>query len=141
MNPFVLNIPKSRPGKPHIGLTPLVDVVFLLLIFFMVTTVFPEQTGMKIEKPESEHTARLGQKKIVVAVDRTGVIYHRNRVVTIDELKQQLTEALLVHPDNMVLIKADRRTTTESLIRVMDVGKSSGAKQIGIATHDKVDEQ
>ncbi len=137
MNPSVLSVPKPRPGKPQIVMAPLIDIVFLLLIFFMVTTVFPEQSGLQIEKPESEHTALLTKKYIVIGVDQSGSLYYKNRPVDVQDLKRLLREDLQARPGSIVLVKADRRATTEALIRAMDAGKSSGAKQIGIATDDK----
>ncbi|MBU0730005.1 MAG: biopolymer transporter ExbD [Proteobacteria bacterium] len=122
-------------------MAPLIDIVFLLLIFFMVTTVFPEQSGLQIEKPESEHSAQLTNNHFVVTVDQRGEVFFKEKRITMEDLKRLLKETLQFHPDNMVLIKADRRSTTEALIRVMDAGKSCGAKKIGIATDDKATER
>ena len=137
MDPCLLNVPKPRAGKPDIVMAPLVDVVFLLLIFFMVTTVFPEHSGMQIEKPKSDRTALLDDKQITVSVDERGSVFYRKKRVTIAELKGMLKEDLLEQPEKMVLIKADRRARIETLVDVMDAGKGSGARKMGIATDER----
>lgn len=137
MNPYGLDMPRPRPGKPEIVMAPLVDVVFLLLIFFMVTTVFPEHSGMRIEKPKSAHTALLDSRQIVVDVDRTGAVYYQRRQVAVRDLVPIVREALRLNPDARVLITADRRASVESLIAVMDAGRSGGAERIGIAADEK----
>ena len=137
MNPSLLSVPKPRTGKPEIVMAPLVDIVFLLLIFFMVTTVFPEHSGMQIEKPKSDQTAILDDRQITISVDERGTVFYRNKRVTIDELRVMLKEDILLQPDKMVLIKADRRARVETLVDVMDAGKGSGARKMGIATDER----
>ena len=132
-----LNIPKARTGKPEIVMAPLIDIIFLLLIFFMVTTVFPENTGLTIEKPESQQSGQLIKNQLIIMVNEQNQIFYKDTPITTDDLKRILEEAYQVQPDNLLLIKADRRTTTQALITVMDAGKKAGAKQMGIATHDK----
>lgn len=137
MNPYGLDMPRPRPGKPEIVMAPLVDIVFLLLIFFMVTTVFPEHSGLKIEKPKSSQTALLDSKQILIDVDQTGAVFYRKRRVEVRDLVPIVREALRLNPDARVLITADRRSSVESLIAVMDAGRRGGAERIGIATDEK----
>ena len=133
-----LNIPELKSGKPEIGMAPLIDVVFLLLIFFMVTTVFPENRGFVIEKPESEHSEQLKLKKISFTIKRSGEILFQNNSVTTSDVKRLVEEQLITAPDTAILLQVDRRATTENLIQVMDACKLAGANRVGIATkpHD-----
>lgn len=132
-------MPVVNTGKPEISMAPLVDIVFLLLIFFMVTTVFPENDGLLIEKPDSENAAALDNEHLVIKIDQQGVAYIDKRPVTSDDITRLLKIALASKSKKAVTIHADRRATTESLIDVIDAAKAGGAKQLGIATDEKRD--
>ncbi len=132
-------MPVINTGKPEISMAPLVDIVFLLLIFFMVTTVFPENDGLLIEKPDSENAAALDNEHLVIKIDRQGIAYMEERPVTVDDIKRLLKAELSIKPQLTVTIHADRRATTESLIDVIDAAKAGGARQLGIATDEKHD--
>jgi len=132
-------MPSVNTGKPEISMAPLVDIVFLLLIFFMVTTVFPDNDGLLIEKPSSENSAALNNENLIIKLDRQGIAYMEERPVTADDIKRLLEIELASKPQLAVTIHADRRTTTESLIDVIDAAKSGGARKLGIATDEKRD--
>ncbi len=132
-------MPAVNTGKPKISMAPLVDIVFLLLIFFMVTTVFPENDGLLIEKPSSENATALDSKHIIIKLDRQGIAYMNEHPVTVDDIKRLLKIELVSKPQLAVTIHADRRATTESLIDVVDAAKAGGATQLGIATDEKRD--
>ena len=118
-------------------MAPLVDIVFLLLIFFMVTTIFPDNEGLVIEKPASENAAPLESDNIILKLDQHGAVYFKNRKVDLSELKQLLKSELAGKPDNSILLHADRRSTTEILVQVIDICKAAGALHLGIATDEK----
>ena len=132
-----INIPGLEMGKPEITMAPLVDIVFLLLIFFMVTTVFPENEGLVIEKPVSENTANISKKNIVVKINKNGSIYFKNVKVNLSDIKRLLKEEITVNPGATVMVYADKKCTMQSLIDVIDAAKAGGAKQLGIATNEK----
>lgn len=131
-----LEIPRLNTGKPDISMAPLIDVVFLLLIFFMVTTVFPDQ-GLVIEKPESEQRSRLPDNHLILKLDQQGRIFFKNTPVTIDDIQRLLETEVNLNPGVSVVIKADKRSTTGVLVQLIDAAKSSGARLLGIATDDK----
>ncbi len=133
-------LPTPRTGKPEITMAPLVDVIFLLLIFFMVTTVFPKESGLMIEKPASEFSAPLDDNHIVIKLGHDGRVEYKNNLVTSETLGILLKRDLLTRPNTTVTINADKLATTESLIQVIDISKSSGATQLGIATDEKSDQ-
>ena len=130
-------MPRINTGKPEISMAPLVDIVFLLLIFFMVTTVFPENDGLLIEKPDSENAAPLDSDHVIVMLDRQGIAYINERPVTMDDIKRILEIELTAKPQLAVTIHADRRVTTEVLVDVIDAAKAGGARKLGIATDEK----
>lgn len=128
--------PELETGKPEISMAPLIDVVFLLLIFFMVTTVFPENRGLLIEKPESAHSEPLAMKKVVFHVNKNGDVFFQDKIVDINDVERLVREQLAAAPDTAVLMHVDKQATTEVFIKVMDACKLGGAKQVGIATND-----
>ena len=132
-------LPEVSTGKPEISMAPLVDVVFLLLIFFMVTTVFPDNDGLLIEKPGSENSAALNNENIIIKLDRQGIAYMEEQPVTADDIKRLLEIELKSKPQLAVTIHADRRATTESLIDIIDAAKAGGARELGVATDEKRD--
>ncbi len=129
-----VRIPELRTGKPEITMAPLIDVVFLLLIFFMVTTIFPDNQGLIIERPAASSTESLHGKQLRFTVDKHGAIFHQNRRITTTSATQLVRQRLADIPDSTILLEVDRRTATEALIRIMDACKQGGAQQIGIVT-------
>lgn len=129
-----VKVPELEAGKAEISMAPLIDVVFLLLIFFMVTTVFPDNKGFVIEKPESKNSESLVMKKITFEVNKQGQVGFKNRVISLQDVERLVKEQLAAAPDTAVLLKVDKNATTEVLIKAMDAVKAGGAKQVGVAT-------
>ncbi len=132
--PSPFKIPELRAGKPEITMAPLIDVVFLLLIFFMATTIFPDNHGLIIERPAATSAESLQGKQLHFLIDRHGTIFYQNKKITAIEATQLVKRRLADTPDNTVLLEVDRRATTEALIRLMDACKQAGAEQIAIVT-------
>jgi len=127
----------SNMGKPEISMAPLVDVVFLLLIFFMVTTVFPDNEGLTIEKPSAENSASMNDDPFTIQLDQFGISYIKNKKVTLDDIKRLVKTEVTTNPQLAVMVQADRRAQTESLINIIDAAKTAGATHLGIATDEK----
>ena len=127
--------PQMDTGKPDISMAPLIDVVFLLLIFFMVTTVFPENRGLVIEKPESKVSEPLAMKKMTFVISQQGKVEFKDNEIDAKDIERLVREQLIAAPDTAVLLQIDKRASTEVFIKVLDACKSGGAKQVGIATN------
>ncbi len=127
------NIPKT---KPEITMTPLIDIIFLMLIFFMVTTVFPENKGMVIQKPNAEHSSTLKSKSKIIKLNKAGKISHQDTILSFVDLKRILSYEFNNNANLSVIIQADKDSTTEFLIKVIDVCKAIGIKNIGVATEE-----
>jgi len=92
---------KSRPKrKVFLNITSLIDVLFLLLIFLMVSTTFLEQPGIKLELPEAQSAAVIEQKEFVLLVNKEGTIFLNETEVDIEKLEEKITEACLRLIDN-----------------------------------------
>ncbi len=129
-----LQMPELETGKPEITMAHLIDVVFLLLIFFMVTTVFPDNRGMEIEKPESEFSEPLQLKRVMFVLQRDGSVSYKEQLITLKDVERLVREQLAAASDTAVMLQVDKNATTQSLISLMDACKSAGAKRVGIAS-------
>jgi len=132
----MINIRRSiRVGSrtADINMAPLIDLVFLLLIFFMVTTSFVKETGIDVERPTAS-TAVLKEKgNILMGIDPDGRIFLDKKQIDIRSVRAHIERCLAVNPQGAVVIVADRSSHTGIVIRVMDQCKLAGAKNISIA--------
>jgi len=116
-----------------INLSPLIDVVFILLIFFIVTTVFVKETGVKVDKPVAVAAQKLENELILLAITPAGEVVYDHSNIGVSGVRSTVS-ALLMVQDRPVVIQADRKVTTDLLVRVMDEAKLGGAKSISIGT-------
>jgi biopolymer transport protein ExbD len=116
-----------------INLSPLIDVVFILLIFFIVTTVFVKETGVDVDKPQAVTTQQLQNELILIAITSNGQIMYDRSNIGIAGVRPTVSSLLQIQ-ERPVVIQADRSVTTDLLVRVMDEAKLAGAKSLSIAT-------
>lgn len=131
--------PRRHKRNVLVDMTPLIDVVFLLLIFFMVSTTFDRQTQLKVDLPEASSTAEESQelRVIEVVVDARGHFYLDNQeLVTHDlkTLKQALKKAAKGEADVPVRVTSDRRAPFEAVIMVMDAAGQLGMSHLSFLT-------
>ncbi len=123
---------KELEAGPTIELTPVIDMVFLLLIFFLVATTFTqEEREMQIALPEAETGApiTLALRELVINVDEAGMIVLGGRSVSLEDLRTIVTEAVGVNPNQKVSVRADREASYGVVARVLDVCKASGINE------------
>jgi biopolymer transport protein ExbD len=114
-------------------MAPLIDMVFILLIFFIVTTAVVRETGIEVEKPEATAAARLQDDLILLAITPAGEVWYDRNNIGVAGVRSTVA-ALLLSKERPVVIQADRRVTTDLLVRVMDEAKLAGAPSLSIAT-------
>ncbi|MCU7959368.1 MAG: biopolymer transporter ExbD [gamma proteobacterium symbiont of Bathyaustriella thionipta] len=127
-----MNLNRHRRQTVDLNLTPLIDVVFLLLIFFMVSTTFEKDSRIKINLPQAATQDQEDQKKpiIEITVDKKGIFFVNQREVINTEpatLKLAIEKVAKMRRDQIIVITADADTPYQSVMTAMDV-----AKQIGI---------
>ena len=129
----------QRFGEPtsdatsEINISPLIDVVFILLIFFIVTTVFVEETGVEVNKPRAATQQDLEKNSILIGVTPGGQVFYGGREIGVAGVRS--TGSRLLRQDTMpVIIQADRDTPTESTVQVLDEAKLGGAQQVFVST-------
>ena len=120
----------------QLDMTPLVDVVFLLLIFFMLSTSLSVNPGIKIDLPNAS-AEQVKKKKITlrVAVEAGGQIFLEGKKLSLEDLREKFTATEKKHGDEaMVVIEADRKVYHGLVVKVMDAAKSAGLNKLAIAT-------
>ena len=126
----MLDLFPSRRKRFQIDMAPLIDVVFLLLIFFMLTFAIQGQ-GLAISLPEGEETEKI-EKDIIVKINRNNKIYLNGRQIEFDSLGAALREDLLRRSDKMVVIDSAPKVKYELFARVLDVSREAGAENFSI---------
>lgn len=123
----------SQEGTGEINISPLIDIVFILLIFFIVTTVFVEETGVDIEKPRAASQQELEKNSILIGITPEGGVYYGGREIGVGGVRAVIGR-LLKQDALPVIIQADRRTPTETTVNVLDEAKLAGAVQVFVST-------
>ena len=126
----MLDLFPSRRKRFHIDMAPLIDVVFLLLIFFMLTFAIQGQ-GLAISLPQGEESEKV-KKDIVVKIDRNNKLYLNDRQIEIDSLGAALGEDLLRRSDKLVVIDSAPKVKYGLFARVLDVSREAGAEHFSI---------
>lgn len=122
----------AGPG-PTIDVTPLIDVVFQLMIFFMLTSSFVFQPGVKVHLPKAVTAEPAQKENLIVTIARGNRLYLDNRVVTLQELQQALRPIARSHPP--VLIRADRDASMGRVVEIWDHCRAMGISEVHLATH------
>ena len=127
------------PRKPSINITSLIDVLFLLLTFFLVTTTFIEQSALKVELPSMQHADRVQQeKRFILNVGRDGDMVYNGESIEEPALRTLLAESAAdVDASGGLILRADRRLPYGDVMNILDIIKGSGVKRFIIATEDK----
>jgi biopolymer transport protein ExbD len=115
-------------------LTSLIDIVFLLLIYFLLTTNFMVEQGIDVDLPDSKSSEPQTRQEITVYVDQSGNIYLGKQPVNFNNLFDLLREKIKENPEKLVMIKADGSIVLDRAVQVMDVAQAAGAKQLFLAT-------
>ena len=117
-----------------INITSLIDVLFLLLIFFMVTSTFLEQPGMKLELPSAKSSEIARVEKLVLYISSDGEIVFADRTVPLDSLETVLTNSLSLVKEKTLVLKADKMVPHGTVVSVMDIAKRVGLKKLVVGT-------
>jgi biopolymer transport protein ExbD len=126
-----------KTRKPHINITSLIDVLFLLLIFFMVSSTFLEKPGMKLDLPKAETSQTTEMKEMVLAVNPDNTITLDGSPIDLISLQQTLEERIEADAEATLILRADETVTHGTVVEVMDVAKKSGIVKLIIATREE----
>ena len=108
-------------------------MVFILLIFFIVTTVFVDETGVEVEKPRAASQQELDKNSILIGITAEGGVYHGGREIGVGGVRA-VVGRLIKGEDLPVVIQADRRAATQKTVEVLDEAKLAGAVRVFVST-------
>ncbi|MCA1772549.1 MAG: biopolymer transporter ExbD [Halomonas sp.] len=123
----------SADENTEVNLTPMLDVVFIMLIFFIVTTSFIKESGIEINRPESSDASPRPDAQVLVAVSPEGAVWVDGRAIDAHRVGEEV--AGMISEDGSVVIQADSESTTGLLIEVMDRLEQAGVDQVAVAAN------
>lgn len=129
-----MEFPGRKPLKGGINLIPLINVVFLLLIFFMVSSTLVTPDRFDVELPDSDQARASSSRPLVVLVGADGGLALNNREVDLGDLEPLLAAARADNPDAGVLVKADAAATTGDVVNVLRRARAAGVERVAMAT-------
>jgi biopolymer transport protein ExbD len=130
-----MKFPHRNKKSAHFDLTPLIDVVFLLLIFFMLTTTFVNlENRVKVNLPSGDFAAAESSENIIVTITENNTIYLNGKLIDPLKLTESVATEIKEEPEKIVILEADKNVLHGKVIRVMDLLKKGGAEKIAIAT-------
>lgn len=122
----------------EINMTPLIDIMLVLLIIFMVTSSVNLESGLDIDLPKTTgQTKSQAPEAIVVSLNKNGEVAVSGKIVTMDNLKTEISKALMDSKTEMVVFEGDQTTQIGRAIEIMDVAKEAGAKKFAMAAEQK----
>jgi len=126
----------NRGGSEEINISPLIDMVFILLIFFIVTTVFVEETGVEVTKPQAASQIQLEKNSILIAITANNNVVYGGREIGVNGVRGIVKRLLQDDAKMPVIIQADENVPTRILVRVIDEAKLAGANSVNISTEE-----
>ena len=127
---------QGQEEKEEIDMTPMLDVVFILLIFFIVTASFVKEAGIDVNRPEAATAVKKERANILVAISDKGDIWINKRKVDIRSVQANIERLKAENPQGTVVIQADKKSTTDTLIKVMDSARAAGVFDVSIAAQE-----
>ncbi|WP_182440205.1 biopolymer transporter ExbD [Colwellia sp. RSH04] len=127
---------QEQEEKEEIDMTPMLDVVFILLIFFIVTASFVKEAGIDVNRPEAATAVKKDRANILVAISDKGDVWINKRKVDIRSVQANIERLKAENPQGTVVIQADQKATTDILIKVMDSARAAGVFDVSIATQE-----
>lgn len=126
---------QARPRRrAAINITSLIDVIFMLLLFFMITSTFLEQPGIQLELPAAKTASVAEPQEVVLSVDRSGGLFLNRRPLELADLEAEIRKVLPGMKDGTLVLKADQEVAHGLVVRIMDLAKRGGVKKLIIGT-------
>lgn len=124
----------SDDEETAIDMTPMLDIVFIMLIFFIVTTSFVKEAGVDINRPAASTGKKTDSKSLVVAITKDGDVYIDGNQVDVQTVRPLVESLRAQDPESAVMVQADDASRTGALIKVMDQIRAAGVTNISVAT-------
>ena len=122
--------------ETEINITPMLDIVFIMLIFFIVTASFVKESGIEISRPGAATAVRKERGNILIAISNNGQIWMQKKQVELEQVRYLVEDAVAENPESSVVIIADEESDTGTLIDVMDQVRLGGVSNISVAAEE-----
>lgn len=113
----------------EINISPLIDIVFMLLIFFIVTAVFSQDPGIEVNRPSAVTAETSERETLLFALSEAGKVHHDGQIIEIEQISAIVSR----QPQRPVVIRADLRSLTEQLVAAVDAARLAGAVNVSVA--------
>ena len=120
-----------------IDMTPMLDVVFIMLIFFIVTASFVKESGIEVNRPDAQTATKQDRANILIAIDANGEIWINRRRIDVDQVRANIERLHAENPQGSVVIQADQEANVKRLVAVMDASRQAGVYNVSIAAQDR----
>ena len=127
----------TKTEEAQIDLTSMLDIVFIMLIFFIVSSSFVRESGVEVNRPQASNVTSQKDAGIFVGINASNDIYIDKRIVDVERVQATLEHLLLEQPDASLVIQADEHAYNGTVVKVMDAAKGAGVKQIALAAEKK----
>jgi len=124
---------EEQEDDSEVNLTPMLDVVFIMLIFFIVTASFVKDSGIEVQRPSAETAVPKPRGNILIAISETGEVWLQKRRIDVGEVRSNIERLLAETPEASVVVQADRKSKNGLFVRVYDQAKRAGVKEIAIS--------
>tara|TARA_Y100001956_G_scaffold78277_1_gene89799 strand:- start:2672 stop:3076 length:405 start_codon:yes stop_codon:yes gene_type:complete len=126
-----------KHDEAQVDLTPMLDIVFIMLIFFIVTSSFVRESGIEVNRPQATQSVSQKDAGIFIAITDNNEIFIDKRIVDVERVQASIELLLLDKPDSALVIQADERAYNGVVVKVMDAAKSAGVEKIALATEKR----
>ena len=133
-----MRLRKRKSEEAGVDMSPLIDMVFILLIFFMVSSTFVKDMKLDLNRPGASSAQKASSKVIRVYIDKTGETYVDNQPVKVWAIQGKLRDMIRASTEKSVLVVTDDTIAVEKLIDVVDQCRNAGAKDVAVATEKEV---
>jgi len=127
----------TQENETAVDISPLIDMVFILLIFFMVTTTFVKDMKLELDRPSASSGSPASTKAIRVFIDKFEEVYVDNQPVRIYSLQSKLRDMLRTTTEKSVLVVTDENVSAKIVLEVVDQTRLAGATDVGVATQQE----
>ncbi len=127
-------INRAAESSPGVDLTPMLDVVFIMLIFFIVTASFVKESGIDVNRPEAETAEQQERVNILVAISSNNEIWIDRRRVDVRAVRANIERLRAENPKGSVVVQADNKSHTETVAAVLDAARAAGAYDVTLST-------
>jgi biopolymer transport protein ExbD len=127
----------QRVDSPEINMTPLIDMIFIILIFFIVTASFVKESGVDVNRPNAKSAVPQERANIMISVTRDGEVWIDKQKVDPRVVRSHVARLRAEHPEGSVVVLADEDSRTGLVVQVVDQARLAGAANVAVATRDQ----